>query len=133
MRDQAWQGLTAVLFDQVVLLSGAPVAAVIDTHIAPFYHWADNEYLWLFYHTGVLGALAVALFFRGAAVRESGREGADKVFTLFLFFVMGEGIARESLSFLGCLPVFVAIGFRLAPRPGGRGRIAPSRRLEVPA
>jgi len=133
MRDHAWEGLTGAILEQpVILMSGAPMASLVDARIAPFYHWADNEYLWLLYHTGLPGTLAVFLFFRRAAGRDSGREGADIIFTLYLFFIMGEGIARESLSFLGCLPLFVAIGYRMAPRPRGRRPTAVSGRMEVP-
>lgn len=132
LRDRAWQGLIGAIVEQpVILLCGAPAAALMDTHVTPFYHWADNEYLWLAYHVGLPGALAVTLFFFSAVRRESGREVADTVFFLYLVFVMGEGIARESLTFLGCLPLFVAAGFRFAPRLNRRERIRAPRREEV--
>ncbi|MEP6668269.1 MAG: hypothetical protein ABJF10_03905 [Chthoniobacter sp.] len=132
MRDRAWQGVIAAIIDQpMILLSGSSVAALLDNHVAPFYHWADNEYLWLIYHEGLPGALALVLFFIGAARRASGREAADIVFLLYLFFVMGEGIARESMTFLGCLPLFVAIGFRYAPRMNVREVVRGKRREEV--
>jgi len=132
MRDRAWQGLLSAIVDQpMILLSGSSVAALLDNHVAPFYHWADNEYLWLIYHEGLPGALALFLFFIRAARRDSGRETADIVFVLYLFFVMGEGIARESMAFLGCLPLFVAIGFRYAPRVNVRKVPRAKRREEV--
>ncbi|HSI15552.1 MAG TPA: hypothetical protein VK961_26135 [Chthoniobacter sp.] len=133
LRDRAWQGLTGAIIEQpVILLCGAPVAALMDTHVTPFYHWADNEYLWLAYHVGLPGALAVVLFFFSAVRRESGRDIADTVFFLYLVFIMGEGIARESLTFLGCLPLFVAAGFRFAPRLNRSQRVQSPRREEVP-
>ncbi|MDR3403833.1 MAG: hypothetical protein P4L99_15155 [Chthoniobacter sp.] len=132
LRDRAWQGMIGAITEQpVVLLCGAPVAALMDNHVTPFYHWADNEYLWLLYHTGLPGTLALILFFVGAVRRTSEREAADTLFFLFLFFVMGEGIARESLAFLGCLPLFVAVGFRYAPRVGRREGVPARRREEV--
>jgi len=79
----------------------------------------------------VYGCLALGLFFFSAVRRESGREIADTVFFLYLVFIMGEGIARESLTFLGCLPLFVATGFRLAPRLNRSHRVRAPRREEA--
>jgi len=113
-RDANWNGIfDAIQHLPVVLFSGAPLAAIVDAKIAPFYHWADNQYLWFLYHTGVAGFLAVVLFFRNALRRPSapGKTWARETLLLFLLFVMGEGIARESLTFLGCLPLFVACGY----------------------
>jgi hypothetical protein len=69
----------------------------------------------------------VVLFFRNALRRPPSlsRPWSRDASLLFLLFVMGEAIARESLMFAGCLPLFVACGFvntsEHAP-PGGRGK-----------
>jgi hypothetical protein len=59
------------------------------------------------------------------------------VLILFLVFVAGEGIARESMTFIGCLPLFVLCGYdgagEVINRRGGPGsgqRVRLGRRSE---
>jgi len=114
MRDDNWNNMMAA-FEQapIILVTGGPVAALMDSRIAPMFHWADNQILWDIYHLGLAGALAIAFyFFRVLWIGRAGREprGRDAI-VLLLLFVLGEGIARESLTFMGCMPLFVACGY----------------------
>lgn len=113
MRDANWAGITQRMKDvPVVLVSGGPLASLLDPKIDAIYHWADNQYLWLLYHTGFIGFLAVVLYFwfiLGARPPE-GKIWIRDALVLYLLFVMGEAIARESLTFIGCMPLFVACG-----------------------
>ncbi len=128
-RDRSWGNiLTAIEHVPIVLFTGGPLGSYIDSQVDPIYHWADNNYLWLVYHTSVIGLLGVVAYFRKvigyhvSASREWGRDCC----LLFLVFVMGESIAREALTFIGCMPLFVACGFisdshsRSLPATGGR-------------
>jgi hypothetical protein len=139
MRDANWKGITQAIKDlPIVLISGAPLAAVVDTKIDPIYHWADNEYLWLLYHTSIIGLLAVIVYFVNVLKLPPAPEAgwAKDCLVLFLLFVMGEAIARESMTFLGCMPLFAACGWQSAvadenDQRGGRsssGRSAAARR-----
>ncbi len=114
MRDNNWAGIMdAISRVPVVLLFGAPLSWLIDPRVEVFFHWADNQYFWLLYHTSVLGFVAVAwFFFSMVRVRADGeRAWARDAVILFLLFVMGEGLARESMTFIGVMPLFVAIGY----------------------
>lgn len=63
-RDANWAGIIdAIEGNPVVLVSGAPMAALLDPKVDAIYHWADNQYMWLIYHSGVVGLTAVCLFF----------------------------------------------------------------------
>lgn len=44
---------------------------------------------------------------------------------LYLLFVMGEAIARESMTFIGCMPLFVACGCQEDPDESGGGSAGP--------
>jgi hypothetical protein len=124
-RDENWGEIMETIENvPIVLFSGAPLAAFLDPKIAPIYHWADNQYLWLFYHTGVAGFLGVMLFFFRVLQRSpvGSRAWAWDTLMLFLLFVMGEGIARESMTFIGCLPLFLAAGYCATGESAGEHR-----------
>ena len=113
-RDQNWGNiLVAIGHVPIVLFTGGPLGSFIDSKVATIYHWADNNYLWLVYHTSVIGLLGVVAYFRKVLTYRvsSSREWARDCCLLFLIFVMSESIAREALSFIGCMPLFVACGF----------------------
>ena len=113
-RDNNWAGiLDTISRVPVVLIFGSSFSTLIDPKVDIFYHWADNQYLWLLYHTSVLGFVAVAWFFLTAilARTDGERPWARDAAILFLLFVMGEAIARESMTFIGVMPLFVALGF----------------------
>jgi len=117
MRDDNWDNLqTALEQEPIILVTGAPIGALIDSRIAPMFHWADNQILWDIYHLGLAGALAIAFyFFRVMWVgRAIPQFRAMDVLILCLLFVLGEGVARESLTFMGCMPLFVACGYSTA-------------------
>ena len=128
-RDRSWGNILAAIGHvPIVLFTGGPLGSYIDSQVDAIYHWADNNYLWLVYHTSVVGLLGVVAYFRkvlGYRVSSS-REWARDCCLLFLVFVMGESIAREALTFLGCMPLFVACGFIT----GSRLR-APVPKIEV--
>ncbi len=122
MRDDAWSGiLDSIGRVPIVLIFGAPLSALFDPKVEPFYHWADNEYFWLLYHVSFLGFAAVLWYFRRALA--SGLPGSptwmQDALVLSLLYVMGEAMARESLTFIGCLPLFVVVGYCEANRLGG--------------
>ena len=114
MRDDNWTNiLDAFEEEPIILVIGGPVASLLDSRIAPMFHWADNQFLWDAYHLGIAGELAIAFYF--FRVLGTGKTGAPPrvvdVAVLSLLFVIGEGIARESLTFMGCMPLFVACGY----------------------
>lgn len=114
MRDDNWTNILAAFEqDPIILVIGGPIASEIDSGIAPMFHWADNQFLWDAYHLGIAGALAIAFYF--FRVLWMGRNNDDfagmDVIVICLLFVIGEGIARESLTFMGCMPLFLACGY----------------------
>jgi len=114
MRDDNWSNiLQAFEQDPIILIIGGPFSSIIEPRIAPMFHWADNQFLWDAYHLGVPGSLAIAFyFFRVIWIGKStGQPRAVDIICLCLLFVVGEGIARESLTFMGCLPLFVSCGY----------------------
>ena len=133
MRDANWKGITEAIKDlPVVLVSGAPVASLVDSVIEPIYHWADNQYLWLLYHTSIIGLLAVIAYFVFVLrlPEVPGSEWARDGLVMFLLFVMGEGVARESMTFLGCMPLFILCGWQssvLSPVPERSSRSSSGR------
>jgi hypothetical protein len=113
-RDENWSDIMeAIEKVPIVLFSGAPAASLLDTKIAPIFHWADNQYLWLLYHSGLAGFLGVVFFFFRVLQSNTSatRAWASDALILFLLFVIGEGLARESMTFIGCLPLFLATGY----------------------
>jgi hypothetical protein len=63
------------------------------------------------------------LFFFYKILEPEPREGdrlARQALILTLVFVLGEGIARESLTFMGCLPLFLLCGYDSANEMLGR-------------
>jgi hypothetical protein len=137
MRDAYWVKLRGDVVSQpMILLIGGPWTSLFDSKTAVMFHWADNQYLWNLYHIGAGGTLAVMFFFYQVIElepRESER-ATRKALILFLVFVAGEGIARESLTFIGCLPLFLLCGYdsageiisRRASSAGNRVRMAQS-------
>ncbi len=85
--------------------------------------FADNTLLYLIYHFGV----PITLLFLGAfynAVTERHRRAypaAYAVFALSLAFVWGEGIARDTLWYFGCMPLFLSLGYLTAEICGLQG------------
>jgi hypothetical protein len=117
MRDENWSNmLDAFEQEPIILVIGGPFASLLDTRISPMFHWADNQFLWDAYHLGLAGEVAIAFYFFRVLwkARETSRPRAVDVVVICLLFVVGEGIARESLTFLGCLPLFVACGYASA-------------------
>lgn len=114
MRDDNWTNMMEAFEEEpIILITGGPFGSLLDSKIAPMFHWADNQFLWDTYHLGIAGALAIGLyFFRVLWIgRKSPRPEASDVLILCLLFVIGEGIVRESLTFMGCLPLFLACGY----------------------
>jgi hypothetical protein len=123
MRDQNWSNmLDAFEEEPIILVIGGPYASLLDTRITPMFHWADNQFLWDAYHLGLAGEAAIAFYFFRVLwrSRESSQPRAVDVVVLCLLFVVGEGIARESLTFMGCMPLFVACGYVSATTTGAR-------------
>ena len=137
MRDSSWADiLDAIGRVPVVLIFGSPFSALIDPKVDVFYHWADNEYLWLLYHASVLGFVAMAWFFSSVllarAEDEPERGWAMDATVLFLLFVMGEAVARESMTFIGAMPLFVAIGFLQAGRAAAKAPAVEAKEASGP-
>ncbi len=124
MRDDNWRNiLSAFATTPLILIIGGPFASLLDSSVAPMFHWADNQFLWDLYHLGIAGFLGVGFYFF-VVVKKSSTRGdprAMDALILFLLLVIGEGIARESLTFMSCGPVFVACGYvSAAGLPRGR-------------
>jgi hypothetical protein len=123
MRDNYWvKMLGDFASEPLILVIGGPFASFIDPRIAVMFHWADNQLLWNTYHLGLAGSLALLFFFYKILEPEP-REGdrlARQALILTLVFVLGEGIARESLTFMGCLPLFLLCGYDSANEMLGR-------------
>jgi hypothetical protein len=114
MRDDYWVKMLADFVNEpLILVIGGPFASVIDSRIDVMFHWADNQLLWNTYHTGFAGSLAILFFFYKVLEPEPPENDrmARQALVLFLCFVLGEGIARESLTFMGCLPLFLLCGY----------------------
>jgi len=114
MRDENWSNmLDAFEEEPIILVIGGPYASLLDTRITPMFHWADNQFLWDAYHLGLAGEVAIAFYFFRVLwrARDSSHPRAVDALVLCLLFVVGEGIARESLTFMGCMPLFVACGY----------------------
>ncbi len=113
-RDAFWVQMLGDFAKQpLILVSGGPFGSLIDNRIATMFHWADNQLLWNTYHLGVAGSLAILFFFYKVLEPEPGEsdQRARRALILFLVFVLGEGIARESMTFIGCLPLFLFCGY----------------------
>ena len=112
MRDENWSNLLGALEQQpIILVAGGPVSSLLDSKVAPMFHWADNQFLWDIYHLGIAGALAIAFYFFKVLPGSDRESPATDIVILCLIFVVGEGIARESLTFMGCMPLFAACGY----------------------
>ncbi len=125
MRDSYWvQMLAAFGHSPIILILGGPFASLLDHSIGPMFHWADNQFLWNLYHLGIAGSLGMAFyFFRVLQAADNWSEPhVFDALILFLLFVMGEGIARESLTFMGCVGLFVACGYVIASDNVQEGR-----------
>jgi hypothetical protein len=112
-RDANWTGIIdAIENNPVVLVSGGPLASLLDPKVDAIYHWADNQYLWLVYHSGVVGLGAMCLYFAYILklTPAGDRKWLHDGLVLYLLFVMGEAMARESLTFIGCMPLFLFCG-----------------------
>lgn len=117
MRDGYWvQMLAAFQHTPIILVIGGPFASLLDGSVSRMFHWADNQILWNLYHLGIAGFLGVAFyFFRVLQVADEWSE--PRIFDaliLFLLLVLGEGIARESLTFMGCVALFIVCGYVIA-------------------
>ncbi len=114
MRDDNWEGVrNAIAHVPIVLFTGSPLGSMIDSRVQAIYHWADNNYLWLLYHGSLISLAGLILYFRNVLARPipTSRLWSKDCLLLFLLYVMGEAMARESLSFLGCMPLFIACGY----------------------
>jgi hypothetical protein len=140
MRDSYWVKMRQDFIAQpLILVIGGPFVSLLDSKTDVMFHWADNQLLWNLYHTGIIGSVAVIFFFYQILEHEP-RESerlTRNVLILFLVFVAGEGIARESMTFIGCLPLFVLCGYdgagEVINRRGGPGsgqRVRLGRRSE---
>jgi hypothetical protein len=123
MRDNYWVKMRGDFISQpLILLLGGPLVSLLDAKTDVMFHWADNQLLWNLYHIGIFGSLAFIYFFYKILEHEP-RETerlTRQMLILFLVFVVGEGIARESLTFIGCLPLFVLCGYDSAGEAVGR-------------
>ena len=123
MRDNYWVKMRGDFIGQpLILLLGGPLVSLLDSKTDVMFHWADNQLLWNLYHIGIFGSLAFIYFFYKTLEHEP-RETerlTRQVLILFLVFVVGEGIARESMTFIGCLPLFVLCGYDSAGEAVGR-------------
>ena len=114
MRDENWRNMLDAFENYpVILMIGGPFSSLMESRVAPMFHWADNQFLWDTYHLGLAGSLAIGFYFfrvirMGRAAR---RPIAMDVLYICLLLVMGEGIARESLTFMGCMPLFIVCGY----------------------
>ncbi len=122
MRDDYW---TIMLHTfgryPLILLTGGPFVSLMDARVNSMFHWADNQLLWNAYHLGLVGSLGIVVFFYTVLRREAKDDQQRKVrqaLVVFLVFVIGEGIARESLTLIGCLPLFVLCGYEGATEMG---------------
>ena len=114
MRDDNWEGVrNAIAHVPIVLFTGSPLGSMIDPRVLPIFHWADNNYLWLLYHGSFISLAGLIFYFRNVLARPipTSRLWSKDCLLLFLLYVMGEAMARESLSFLGCMPLFIACGY----------------------
>ena len=117
MRDYSWAQMRAAFqHTPILLVIGGPFTSLLDHSVAPMFHWADNQYLWNLYHLGIAGFLGIAFyFFRVLQVADEWSEPRTfDALILFLLLVLGEGIARESLTFIGCAPLFIVCGYVIA-------------------
>jgi hypothetical protein len=114
MRDQYWVKMRKDFVSKpLILVTGGPIGSIVDHRIDVMFHWADNQLLWNLYHLGIAGALATMFFFYKVLEDEPREQDrmARQALILFLVFVVGEGIARESMTFMGCLPLFILCGY----------------------
>ncbi len=118
MRDDYWRTMLGdFVSSPLILLTGGPFVSLIRHEVDPMFHWADNQFLWNTYHLGLIGAVAFAYPFWSLLRMEPRGDEHRKVrsaFILFLLFAIGEGIARESLVMIGCVPLFVLFGYECA-------------------
>jgi hypothetical protein len=136
MRDAFWVKMFAEFGRQpLILVFGGPFAKFFDGKIDTMFHWADNQLLWNLYHTGLVGALATALFFYKILEPEPRAEEwpLRHALVLFLCFVIGEGIARESMTFMGCLPLFVLCGYSTASEMRQLAKRGGTERIQRPS
>ena len=64
MRDDNWTNMMEAFEEEpIILITGGPFGSLLDSKIAPMFHWADNQFLWDTYHLGIAGALAIGLYF----------------------------------------------------------------------
>ena len=113
MRDDFWvQMWQSFAHSPLILFLGGPFTSLLDRKVAVMFHWADNQLLWNLYHTGLAGFMAVLLYFYKVIAPAPNKEDwmTRRALVLFLAFVIGEGIARESMTFIGCLPLFILCG-----------------------
>ncbi len=127
MRDDAWAKMRGEFRDEpMILVGGAPFASILERKIDTMFHWADNQFLWNLYHTGLLGSLAIFIFFHQVLAPQPRSEDwpMRHALVLFLCSVIGEGIARESMTFMGSLPLFILCGYASASEMRNRQRAA---------
>lgn len=113
MRDAFWVKMWAAFAKSpLILFLGAPFTALVDGKVAIMFHWADNQFLWNLYHTGLAGFSAVLLYFYKVVAPPPNKEDwmIRRGVIIFVVFIIGEGVARESLTFIGCLPLFILCG-----------------------
>ncbi|MEO7933363.1 MAG: hypothetical protein ABIT76_09415 [Chthoniobacterales bacterium] len=114
MRDAFWvQMWASFAHNPFILFLGGPFTSMLDRSVAVMFHWADNQFLWNLYHTGIAGFAGVLLYFYKVIAPAPNKDDwmARRALVFFLAFVIGEGIARESMTFIGCLPLFLLCGY----------------------
>jgi hypothetical protein len=71
----------------------------------------DNQYLWVLYHYGYVLGGGILLFFMYILYGLAGSRSCYSFFALILiFYLMGNGLARESLFFFGSSMAALFIG-----------------------
>ncbi|HEX8372234.1 MAG TPA: hypothetical protein VF585_05615 [Chthoniobacterales bacterium] len=135
MRDAFWTKMWSDFGQSpLILFLGGPFTSLLDHKVDIMFHWADNQLLWNLYHTGLAGFSAVLLYFYKVVAPQPTKKDwmVRRGLIFFLVFIIGEGIARESMTFIGCLPLFILCGhYNASQWLQSRGAGSPSVRPSI--
>ncbi len=117
-RDEIWAERLQTLMDHpVALITGMPSIAIFHRNVNAI-DFADNTLLYLLYHFGLpITLLILSVIYRTTV--DHFRMHHAKAYILFAFslaFIWGEGIARDTLWYFGCMPLFFSLGYLIAAR-----------------